>query len=141
MDKKYEIVKKGIDSYTLKYKDKSFDFKKDLLLIEKVQAIPKIAKSNLIKDLAKDGMSYNDLTIVTKKDGKTYEDKTNQIELEKAYEDEAWNKVFDDVCKEFFGLGLANLLIDIGIVEDDVQTKNFAEELGNILFGKTPSGR
>ena len=32
-------------------------------------------------------MSYNDLTIVTKKDGKTYEDKTNQIELEKAFKD------------------------------------------------------
>lgn len=141
MNKKYEFTKVSTDNYILKYKDKSFEFKTDISLANQMQGIYMNARVKMIKDLAKDGLSIKDLSIETKRDGKTYVDNTNRIELENAYNEEAMAKFFDDLCKSRFGLTLAELLIDIGIVEDTEAVGDFSAELTSALTGTTPSGR
>ena len=141
MDKKYELVNVSTDNYILKYKDKSFEFKTDVSLVSEMQGIHKRARVSMIKDLAKDGISLKDLTVETKKDGKTYVDNTNREELENAYIEDAMNEFFDNICKNKFGMSLAELLIDIGIVEDTKEVEKFAAELTAALTGSTPSGR
>lgn len=141
MNKKYEITKVSTDNYILKYKDKSFEFKTDITLANEMQGIYKTARVKMIKDLAKDGISLKDLSIETKKDGKTYVDNTNRTELENAYIEDAMTEFFDNLCKSKFGMTLAELLIDIGIVEDTKEVEKFASELTSALTGTTPSGR
>ena len=141
MNKKYEFTKVSTDNYILKYKDKSFEFKTDISLANQMQGIYMNARVKMIKDLAKDGLSIKDLSIETKRDGKIYVDNTNRIELENAYNEEAMAKFFDDLCKSRFGLTLAELLIDIGIVEDTKAVGDFSAELTSALTGTTPSGR
>lgn len=141
MEKKYELIKVSTDNYILKYKDKSFEFKTDISLANKMQGIYKNARVRMIKDLAKDGISLKDLSIETKRDGKTYVDSTNRTELENAYIEDAMTEFFDDLCKSRFGLSLAELLIDIGIVEDTKEVEKFAADLTSALTGTTPSGR
>ena len=141
MSKKYEFIKVGTDNYTLKYKDKSFDFKTDISLASEMQGIYKNARVKMIKELAKDGISLKDLSIETKKDGKTYVDNTNRTELEQAYIEEAMTEFFDNLCKSRFGLTLAELLVDMDIVEDTKEVEHFASELTAALTGTTPSGR
>ena len=141
MNKKYEFIKVSTDNYILKYKDKSFEFKTDISLANEMQGIYKKARVKMIKDLAKDGMTMKDLSIETKRDGKTYVDNTNRTELENAYIEEAMTDFFDDLCRSRFGLSLAELLIDIGIVEDTKAVSDFAAELTSALTGTTPSGR
>lgn len=141
MNKKYEFTKVSTDNYILKYKDKSFEFKTDISLANQMQGIYMNARVKMIKDLAKDGLSIKDLSIETKRDGKTYVDNSNRIELENAYNEEAMAKFFDDLCKSRFGMSLAELLIDIGIVEDTKAVGDFSAELISALTGTTPSGR
>lgn len=141
MDKKYELVNVSTDNYILKYKDKSFEFKTDVSLVSEMQGIHKKARVSMIKDLAKDGISLKDLSIEMKKDGKTYVDNTNREELENAYIESDMNDFFDNICKDKFGMSLAELLIDIGIVEDTKEVEKFAAELTSALTGSTPSGR
>jgi hypothetical protein len=141
MDKKYELVNVSTDNYILKYKDKSFEFKTDVSLVSEMQGIHKKARVSMIKDLAKDGISLKDLSIEIKKDGKTYVDNTNREELENAYIESAMNDFFDNICKDKFDMSLAELLIDIGIVEDTKEVEKFAAELTAALTGSTPSGR
>lgn len=139
MDKKYEIIKVSTDEYKLKYKDKSFDFKTDISLANEMQGIYKKARVKMIKELAKDGLSLKDLSIEHKADGKTYVDNTNRTELESAYIEDAMTEVFDNLCKSRFDLTLAELLLDIGIVEDTKEVERFAAELTAALTGSTPS--
>ena len=141
MNKKYEFTKVSTDNYILKYKDKSFEFKTDISLANQMQGIYMNARVKMIKDLAKDGLSIKVLSIETKRDGKTYVDNSNRIELENAYNEEAMAKFFDDLCKSRFGMSLAELLIDIGIVEDTKAVGDFSAELISALTGTTPSGR
>lgn len=141
MNSKYEFIKVSTDNYTLKYKDKSFNFKTDISLVSKMQEINKKARVKMIKELAKDGISIKDLSIETKKDGKTYIDNTNRTELENAYIEDAMVEFFDNTCKDRFGMSLAELLIDIGIVDDTKEVEKFASELTAAITGATPSGR
>jgi hypothetical protein len=135
---KYEIIKNGTDDYTLKFKDKEFNYKPDVELASKLQAAPKQARIEMLKDLAKDGISLKDFTIEEKKQGKTYFDNTNKIELEKTYIENKMLEIIDKVCKEKFNLDFTNLLIEIGL-ETQEEQELFAKELGATLTGKTPS--
>lgn len=137
---KYEIIKNDLDNYTLKYKDKEFNYKSDIALISKLQEVPKIARIEMIKDLAKDGMSLKNFTIEEKKNGKTYFDSTNKQELENTYIQNKMLDIINNICKENFGMTLVELTIDIGLETDEEQEK-FSSELGASLMGKTPSGR
>lgn len=134
---KYQIIKNGIDDYTLSYKDKVFNYKPDIELIKNLQGAPKVARINMLKDLAKEGMSLKQFTIEEKKDGKTYFDNTNKNELENTYIGDAMLKVIDDTCKKTFNLTFAELMADIGLNTQEEQ-EQFSGELGASLMGKTP---
>ena len=137
---KYEIIKNGVDDYTLKYKDKVFNYKSNIELISKLQEAPKLARIEMLKDLAKEGISLKDFTIEQKTNGKTYFDNTNKNELENTYIQNKMLEIIDNVCKENFGLGITQLILDIGLENNEEQEK-FSSELGASLMGKTPSGR
>lgn len=136
---KYEIIKNATDDYTLKYKDKEFNFKPDIELTKKLQETNKTARIKMLKDLAKEGISLKDFTIEERKNGKTYFDNTNKVELENTYIQNEQMEVINKVCLEKFGLTLTDLLIDIGFETDEEQS-NFTMELARSLVGKTPRG-
>ena len=133
---KYEIIKNGTDDYTLKYKDKSFNFSTDLRIMSKMQSANKTARTKLVMDLTKQGISMKDLTITKKENGKTYLDNSNKVELEKAYIDEETANVFSEICEEKFGMDLTTLIMDIDL--DETEMEKFATELVQALTGKTP---
>ena len=135
--KKYEIIKNGTDDYTLKYKDKEFNFKTDIKIMSKMQGANKVARTKMVMDLTKQGISMKDLTITKKENGKTYLDNSNKAELEKAYMDEETANVFSEICEEKFGMDLTSLIMDIDL--DESEMEGFAVELVQALTGKTPS--
>lgn len=136
---KYEFIKNATDDYTLKYKDKEFNFKSDINLTSQLQQAPKLARIEMIKDLAKDGISIKDFTIEEKKDGKTYYDNSNKNELENTYIQNKQLEIIDNVCKEKFNQTMLELIANIGLNEEEAQ--KFASELGSYLSGNIPSGR
>lgn len=136
---KYEFIKNATDDYTLKYKDKEFNFKSDINLTSKLQKAPKLARIEMIKDLADEGISLKKFTIEEKKDGKTYFDNTNKNELENAYIENKQLEIVDNVCKEKFDKTLAELILDVDLNEREAEV--FAKELGSYLTGNIPSGR
>lgn len=136
---KYEFKKNATDEYTLKYQDKEFNFKSDVDLTSKLQQAPKLARIEMIKDLAKDGISMKNFTIEEKKDGKTYYDNTNKIELENTYIQNKQLEIIDNVCKEKFNKTMLELIMDIGL--DEKEAEKFASDLGSYLSGNIPSGR
>ena len=137
---KYQIIKNATDDYTLKYKDKDFNYKSDIELISKLQEAPKNARIKMLKDLAKEGISLKDFTIESRKDGKTYFDNTNKNELENTYIQNEMLEVINNSCKQNFKLSLTELILDIGLDTTEEQEK-FSSELGASLMGRTPSGR
>lgn len=132
--KKYEFIKNGVDDYTLKYKDKEINFKSNVNIVNNLQDSISKARMNMIKDLAKEGMTVKDLIIEKKENGKTYYDNTNKEELEKAYLEKEQSKVFIEIIEKVFGTSVEELFIDIGITTIE-ESENFAEELGKILVG------
>lgn len=134
---KYEIIKNGTDDYTLKYKDKEFNFKTELKIMAKMQSANKVARTKMVMDLSKQGLSLKDLVIEKKENGKKYLDNTNKAELEKAYIDDETANVFSEICEEKFGMDLTTLILDIGLEEKEME--KFATELVQALTGKTPS--
>lgn len=136
MNKKYEIIKNGTDDYTLKYKDKEFNFKTELKLMAKMQSANKNARTKMIMDLSKQGISIKDLTIEKKENGKTYLDNSNKSEIERAYIEDETANVFSEICQEKFGMDLTTLILDIDLDEKEVE--QFSVELVQALTGKTP---
>lgn len=133
---KYQIIKNGTDDYTLKYKDKEIKFYADINLIKNIQSANQKAKVRMIMDLSKEGISLKDFTIEEKKNGKTYYDNTNKVELINAYVEEETTKAFNEICKEKFGMDLIDLIQDIGLESDEIE--DFSRELSEALLGKTP---
>lgn len=136
MNKKYEIIKNGTDDYTLKYKDKEFNFKTELKLMAKMQSANKNARTKMIMDLSKQGISIKDLTIEKKENGKTYLDNSNKSEIERAYIEDETANVFSEICQEKFGMDLTTLILDIDLDEKEIE--KFSVELVQALTGKTP---
>ena len=75
----YKIEYVDEDKRVLKYKDKELEFTKDVELASKFQELAKRTKTKMIVDLAKQGISVNDLVIKTQKDGKVYESEVPYI--------------------------------------------------------------
>jgi hypothetical protein len=136
--KKYEIIKRSLDEYTLKYKDKEINFKTDIDIIAKMQRANKRARIKMITDLSKEGVSLKDFTIEEKKNGKTYQDNTNKTELEKAYIEEETANVFNEICKDKLGYDLFGIIQEIELNEEEIT--EFSKELAEALTGKTPRG-
>ena len=137
MEKKYEIIKNGIDDYTLKYKDKEINFKSKVKLVEKMQEVNKTARVNMMLDLAEKGKNIKDLVKEQKKDGKTYYDNSLKEEIEKIYIEEETGKVFMKEIEEMLGIGLQELINEIGL--DEKEITEFSTELGQAMIGNFPS--
>lgn len=138
--KKYEFIKNGVDDYILKYKEKEINFKSNVSIVSELQESIAKARMNMIKDLAKEGMTIKDLVIERKENGKTFYDNTNKEELEKAYLEKEQSKVFMNIIEKLFGMKLTDLFLDIGF-ETEQESAEFSEEFGKILIGQfqTPS--
>lgn len=132
--KKYEFIKNGVDDYTLKYKDKEINFKSNVNIVNNLQDSISKARMNMIKDLAKEGMTIKDLVIERKENGKIYYDNTNKEELEKAYLEKEQSKVFIEIIEKLFGMSVEDLFIDMELTNVEESTQ-FSEELGKILVG------
>lgn len=137
MNKKYEIVKNGIDDYSLKYKDKELKMHSSVGITTEMQKANKNARVKLIMDLASQGISVKELTKEIKKDGKTYSDNSNKAELEKVYLEEEYSLVFDKALKEIIGMTFEELVSDIGI-ETQEEAETLSTDIGYVLTGKTP---
>lgn len=132
----YAFIKKDLDKYVLKYKDKEIEFTSTIGIASRIQKHQEQAETKMILDLAKQGMTINDLKVEKVVNGKKYIDEANYNEIKKIYRDNALNEVFDEICLELFNYKLADLAVDIGLetAEDGVK---FASDLMNILVGNT----
>ncbi len=135
---KYQFIKVDEDTTKLKYKDKEFEIKRNVKLVSEIQSLVMKARVKMIQDFAKQGISVKDLTIETKKDGKTYYDNSNKAELEKIYQEQVTLEYFNNKYQELFGMDMAGLIQDIGLEKEDEVAK-FSEELVQCLNGSTPS--
>ena len=126
------------DIVSLKYKDKEFTFKVNVKLISEMQGLVMEARKKMIQDFAKTGQSIKDLTIETKENGKTYYDNSNKVELERIYQEQLTIEFFDKKCNEYFGMGLADLMLDIGLSTEDEGGK-FSNDLITYMSGNIPS--
>lgn len=138
---KWEIRKEGIDNYILEYGDKMLPFHSNVGIVMDLQGCLKSARLRMIKELKEQGITISDLVVATKdSDGKTIYDNSSRQYMEDAYVKEEQQKVFDKVMKDTFGMSMEELILDIGI-EDEEEVKDLAKEIGNCLIGKTPSRR
>lgn len=133
---KYQF-KADEDNITLSYKDKSFTFKTNVKLISEMQGLIMKARIKMIQDLSKEGQSVRDLIKETKKDGKTYSDNSNKVELERIYQEQVTMDFYNNKCEEIFGMDLAPLMLDIGLETEEEGTK-FSTDFMNYLSGNIP---
>ena len=136
---KYKFEKIDDDTTKLSYKDKEFEIKRDVELTSKMQGVYMKARTKMMIDLSKQGITKKDLTIERKENGKTYYDNSNLTELEKYYTQMAFLEIYDDISKNVTGMIFQDLILDIGLKESE--TEQFGVDFSNALLGKvkTPS--
>ena len=139
MAKKYEFIKNGIDDYTLKYKDKEIQFCSKVEFIKELQEVQKNARLKMISDLAKEGMSVQDLIIKKAEGAKTIEDHSNKDYVEQGYIQQEQVRVIDNICKKLFNMDASTLILDLGFTEEK-EVEDFYKEFGDILAGSLPRG-
>lgn len=139
MAKKYEFIKNGIDDYTLKYKDKEIQFCSKVEFIKDLQEVQKNARLKMISDLAKEGMSVQDLIIKKTEGSKTIEDHSNKDYVEQGYIQQEQVRVIDNICKKMFNMDASTLILEIGFI-DEKEVEEFYKEFGDILAGSLPRG-
>ena len=133
----YKIEYVDEDKRVLKYKDKELEFTKDVELASKFQELPKRTKTRMIVDLAKQGISINDLVIKTQKDGKTIEDHSNEDAIYKMYQGEEMLKILDEICTKYFNMTVVKLIEDMELTRE--QELKFGGDLMEALIGKEKS--
>ena len=138
----YQFIKIDDDTTELKYKDKSFTFKKNVELLSSLQGINFRAKARMMNELKKMGMSANDLIVVKVEGNKRYEDNTNLLELEEYCLSVEAELIYDEILKKFTNMGLAQILNDIGIERTDKdEILKFTNGVNNAIVGKGESPR
>lgn len=136
---KYEFIKKDEDTTTLKYQDKEFDIIKNIALMNKIQSVNFRAKNKMIIDLAKEGLTLDNLIIKKIENGKKYEDETMVKKMEYNYVVEESLIVFNEICKKYTNMDLETLMKDIGLSEQK-ESELFGKELKKAIMGiSTPS--
>ena len=133
----YKIEYVDEDKRVLKYKDKELEFTKDVELASKFQELPKRTKTRMYVELAKQGISINDLVIKKQKDGKTIEDHSNEDAIYKMYQGEEMSKILDEICTKYFNMTVVELVKDMELTKE--QEFNFGGELLEALVGKQES--
>ena len=131
---KYEFIKKDEDTTILKYKDKEFEIKKDVELQKEMESVNKNARVKMMLDLTKQGITSKDLIVVRKEGSKVYEDKSNLIQLEQNYMQEASVDLFQNLSEKYFEMSLENLIKDIGL--EDEEGAKFGTDFAYALAGK-----
>lgn len=139
MTKKYEFIKNGIDDYTLKYKDKEIKFCSKVEFIKDLQEVQKNARNQMLMDLAKQGMTIQDLIIKKTEGAKTIEDHSNKDYMEQGYVQQEQVKVIDNICKKVFNMDASTLILELGFT-DEKEVEGFYNEFGEILAGSIPRG-
>jgi hypothetical protein len=136
---KYKFEKIDDDITKLSYKDKEFEIKRDVELTAKMQGVYMKARTKMMIDLSKQGITKKDLVIEKKENGKKYYDNSNLDELEKYYTEMAFLEIYDEISKEATGMIFQELILDIGLNENE--SEGFGLEFSNALLGntKTPS--
>lgn len=125
------------DLVSLKYKDKEFTFKTNVKLVSEMQSLVMKARIEMIQDINKSGQTIKDFTKEIKKDGKTYYDNTNKVELEKIYQEKITLEFFNKKCEEIFGMDIAALMQDIGLTTEEEGNK-FSNDFISYLSGNIP---
>ena len=136
---KYKFEKIDDDTTKLIYKDKEFEIKRDVELTSKMQGVYMKARTKMMIDLSKQGITKKDLVIERKEKGKTYYDNTNLNELEKYYTEMVFLEIYDEISKKATGMIFQELILDIGLNENE--SEEFGLGFSNALLGntKTPS--
>ena len=132
---KYEFIKQDEDTTILKYKDKSFEIKKDVELQKEIESVNKNARVKMMVDLTKQGITSNDLVVIRKEGSKTYEDKSNLIQLEQSYIQEASIDLFQNLSNRYFEMNLEDLIKDMGLNEEEAS--KFGNDFAYALAGKS----
>jgi hypothetical protein len=133
----YKIEYVDEDKRILKYKDKELEFTKDVELASKLQELAKRTKIRMSVELAKQGISVNDLVIKTEKDGKIIEDHSNEDAIYKMYQSEEMLKILDEICTKYFNMTVVELIKDIELTQE--QELKFGSDLMEALIGKEKS--
>jgi len=132
---KYQIIKNGQDDYTLKYKDKEIKFHSDVETVTELQRVNEIGKQRMIIDLAKQGVTINELVKEIKKDGKTYYDNSNRDEMIKVYATRVAEELFNKAIKKMLGMELTELVKELEI-ETQEEVDKLSTELGEVMVGR-----
>lgn len=131
---KYKIIKVDEDTSNLSYKDKSFNFKRDVQLLKDYEDIERKAKIKLFADLKSDGLTANDLIVEYTKNGKKYQDNSNLNYLEEDYILKSKLNFFDECCKKITNMSMNDLIQDIGL--DDTDIEQFGFDFGKMIRGE-----
>lgn len=137
MKYKFEIVDN--DTTKLIYKDKEFKIKRNINLLKRTQEVYFKARTKMMVDLTKQGITKKDLIIEKKENGKTYYDDTNIREIENNYIEMENLEIYNSIAEDYTGMSWIELIEDIGLEESDVE--EFAFNFAKSLQGKdkTPS--
>ena len=140
---KYKFTKVDQDTTELSYKDKKFFIKKDIDLLTKMESIPSRARLKMSKDLAKEGMTFEDLEVKKVSGNKTTIDKTNLMRVEQTYQDIVANEILSEITQKYTNMSFVELLTDIEINISELgaeERETFIREfLGALREEKTPS--
>lgn len=117
-----------------------FEIKRTVELLKELTSATHKSRNRLIKDLAKEGLSKSDLVKEVKKDGKTYYDSSSWDELEQSYYEEENQMILSSVVEKVTGFDLITLVVEMGLSEKEIE--DFSTELVIALTGtktETPS--
>lgn len=137
MKYKFEVIDN--DTTKLTYKDKEFKIKRNINLLKRTQEVYFKARTKMMVDLTKQGITKKDLIIEKKVNGKTYYDDTNIREIENNYIEMENLEIYNSIAEDYTGMSWIELIEDIGLEESDVE--EFAFNFAKSLQGKdkTPS--
>lgn len=117
-----------------------FEIKKTVELLKDLTSATHKSRNRLIKDLAKEGLSKSDLVKEVKKDGKTFYDSSSWDELEQSYYEEENQIILSNVIEKITGYDLITLVVEMSLNEKEVE--DFSTQLVLALTGtkgETPS--
>lgn len=136
---KYKFERIDNDTTKLSYKDKEFEIKRDVDLTKKMQGLYAKARTKMMVDLSKEGITRKDLTIERKENGKTYYDNSNITEVENTYIQMASLDLYNEISEKYTGMDLQALMEDIGL--NETEAEDFGAGFSKALQGdvKTPS--
>lgn len=124
---KYAFKNIDADTTELSYKDKHFEIRKDVDLMRRMQGLTVKARTNMMIDLSKQGISKKDLVLEKKEGNKTIYDNSNLLEIEQEYYNQASIDLIDELCHKYFSMGIIDLLQDVGV--NDKEAEDFSKDL------------